>query len=662
MNDTMIHNEKTENTISKDTCSIDGGCGCGGDCELEEAVDLKSKTMIAGVILFVLGVSLSIFMKQIPALAIVGVFLAAYLLIGKDILLTAGRNILRGKFFDENFLMAIASVGAFAIGEYPEAVAVMLFYQAGEYMQGRAISNSRKSISALMDIRPDTANKKTADGIQIVAAEEVKVDDMIIIKAGERVPLDGIVTDGISTMDTKALTGESLPRDVNNGSLVLSGSINGQGLLQVIVTKEFSESTASKIIELVQNASSKKAKTENFITKFARYYTPAVVGVAVALALIPPFVLGMGSFSEWLYRALVFLVISCPCALVISIPLGFFGGIGAASSQGILVKGSNYLEALNAVDTVIFDKTGTLTNGIFKVTGIVNQNGYTREEVLKYGAYAEYHSTHPIAVSIKNRFCEDPANEIDENQISDLTERAGFGIKVQVYGKSVLAGNIRLLEEEGIHITPEDEVGTVVYIAVDGSYAGAIIISDEAKADSRKAIEGLHDIGIKKIAMLTGDSRKIGEKIGFELGIDDIYAELLPHQKVEVLESIFEKRQTSGERTGKVIFVGDGINDAPVLARADIGIAMGGVGSDAAIEAADIVIMNDEPSKLITAIKIARKTRIIVWQNILGALGVKGIVLLLGALGYATMWEAVFADVGVALLAVMNSVRAGRID
>jgi len=660
MIDAISKNDKTKNIETQESCRIDGGC-CGGECDHEE-VDLKSKSMIAGVLLFALGVCLSLFMKQLPILAIEGVFLAAYLLIGKEILLTAGRNILKGQIFDENLLMSIASIGAFAIGEYPEAVAVMLFYQAGEYMQGRAVSNSRKSISALMDIRPDTANKKTADGIKVVAAEEIMVDDIIIIKVGERVPLDGIVIEGVSTMDTKALTGESLPQDVNNGSLVLSGSINGQGLLQVKVTKEFSESTASKIIELVQNASSKKARTENFITKFARYYTPAVVGVATALAVIPPFALGMGSFSEWLYRALVFLVISCPCALVISIPLGFFGGIGAASSKGILVKGSNFLEALNGVDTVIFDKTGTLTNGIFKVTGIINQNGYTKEELLKYGAYAEYHSTHPIAVSIKNRYCEDQANRIEEDKISGLSERAGFGIKVQAFGKSVLAGNLRLMEEEGIRIVPEDEIGTVVYIAIDGSYAGAIVISDEAKTDSKKAIEGLHDIGIKKIAMFTGDSRKIGEKIGHELKIDDIYSELLPHQKVEALESIFEKRRSSVEKNGKVVFVGDGINDAPVLARADIGIAMGGVGSDAAIEAADIVIMNDEPSKLITAIRIARKTRIIVWQNIFGALGVKGIVLMLGAFGYATMWEAVFADVGVAILAVMNSVRAGRID
>ncbi|HWQ79193.1 MAG TPA: heavy metal translocating P-type ATPase, partial [Anaerovoracaceae bacterium] len=640
--------------------SGDEGCCCGGECEHEEEY-LKSKRFLAGVALFIIGVGMNIFMGQVPVLAEAGVFLVAYLLIGKEILLTAGRNITKGKVFDENFLMAIASIGAFVIGEYPEAVAVMLFYRVGEYVQGRAVSSSRKSISALMDIRPDTANKKTADGIRVVPAEDVRAGDIIVIKTGEKVPLDGIITEGSSTMDTRALTGESLPRDVSVGSEVLSGSINGQGLLQVKVTKEFSESTASKIIELVQSASNKKAKTENFITKFAGYYTPAVVGIAVALAVIPPFVLDMGSFSQWLYRALVFLVISCPCALVISIPLGFFGGIGAASSKGILVKGSNYLEALNEVDTVIFDKTGTLTTGIFKVTEIRNQNGFTKDEILKYGAYAEYHSTHPIAVSIKNKYLEDPANEIREDQIAELTERAGFGVRAQVGEKTVLAGNLRLMEEEQIKVVPEDAVGTVVYIAVGGSYAGAVVIADEAKADSKKTIEGLHQVGVKKVAMLTGDSRKIGEEIGRELKIDDVYSELLPHKKVEVLESIFENRKSAAEKAGKVIFVGDGINDAPVLARADIGIAMGGVGSDAAIEAADIVIMNDEPSKVITAIRVARKTRTIVWQNIIGALGVKGVVLLLGALGFATMWEAVFADVGVAILAVLNAVRAGRI-
>lgn len=659
MSSTMIKKEKMSHEEIHSTCDS-GGC-CSGDCENQESL-LKSKGFLAGVILFALGVGFSMITPMLPVLVNAGIFLVAYLFIGKDVLLTAGKNILRGKIFDENFLMAIASIGAFLIGEYPEAVAVMLFYQVGEYMQGRAVANSRKSISALMDIRPDTANKITAEGVHVVAAEEVRVGDTILIKAGEKVPLDGIVSEGSSAMDTRALTGESLPRDVKVGSLVLSGSINGQGLLQVKVTKEFSESTASKIIELVQNASSKKARTENFITKFAGYYTPAVVGVAAALALIPPFALGIGSFSEWLYRALVFLVISCPCALVISIPLGFFGGIGAASSKGILVKGGNFLEALYAVDTVIFDKTGTLTNGIFKVTNIINQNGFTKEDVLLYGAYAEYHSTHPIAVSIKNRYLENSADAIEEGIITGLTERIGYGIKVMVGGNSVLAGNRRLMEEEGIRIVPEDEVGTVVYIAVDGSFAGAIVISDEAKADSEKAIEGLHGIGVKTIAMFTGDSRKIAEKIGHELKIDEIYSELLPHQKVEALELIYEKRKSQIGKAGKIIFVGDGINDAPVLARADIGIAMGGVGSDAAIEAADIVIMNDEPSKLITAIRIARKTRIIVWQNIAFALGVKGIVLLLGALGYATMWEAVFADVGVAILAVMNSVRAGRID
>ena len=654
------------NSCTVQECGIENQedcCCCNGETEHQEE-ELTSKSFLMGVFFFALAIGLNFLIKSIPDMAIVGVFLLAYLLIGKGVLLTAGKNILKGEVFDENFLMTIASLGAFAIGEYPEAVAVMLFYQIGEYIQGRAVASTRKSISALMDIRPDTANKKMAEGIRVVAAESIRVDDVIIVKAGEKVPLDGIIMEGVSTMDTQALTGESLPRDVNPGSLVLSGSINGQGLLQVTVTKEFSESTASKIIELVQNASSKKAKTENFITKFARYYTPAVVAIAAALALIPPFALGIGDFSEWLYRALVFLVISCPCALVISIPLGFFGGIGAASSRGILIKGSNYLEALNGVDTVIFDKTGTLTSGVFKVTKIINAEGYKEEDILKYGAYAEYHSTHPIAVSIKNRYLEMNSGQIEENKISELTERAGFGISVRVDGENILAGNLRLMEEEGISVPETDDMGTIVYIAVDRNYAGAVIISDEAKPDSRKAIEGLHKAGIKMIAMLTGDSKAIGERIGAELQIDEIYSELLPHQKVEVLESILARRekQNSGEKTGTVIFVGDGINDAPVLARADIGIAMGGVGSDAAIEAADIVIMNDEPSKIITAIKIAAKTRKIVWQNIAGALGVKGIVLLLGALGFATMWEAVFADVGVAILAVMNSVRAGRID
>lgn len=642
--------------IQNNSCSSCESCGHG-------EVERKPVSFYIGIVLFVIGIILNYLFTKIPFYITAVVFFVAYLLVGKDILLTAGRNVLTGKLFDENSLMSIASIGAFLIGEYPEAVAVMLFYRIGETLQDRAVASSRRSISALLDIRPDTANLKTPEGIRVTAAEDVRINDIIIIKAGEKVPLDGIVKKGVSTIDTRALTGESLPQDVNEGSSILSGSINGQGMLELEVTKRFEESAASRIIELVQNASSKKAKTENFITKFAAYYTPAVVGIATALAIIPPFVLGMGSFQDWLYRALVFLVISCPCALVISIPLGFFGGIGAASSKGILIKGSNYLEALNDVDTVIFDKTGTLTSGIFKVTEIINNTGYTQDEVLRYGAYAEYHSMHPIAKSIKTRYFKEPMNTIDEMLISELTERAGFGVRVLVDGKIVLAGNYRLMEEEGISVKQEDDIGTVVYIAINGEYAGAIVISDESKADSANTIRRLHALGINKIAMLTGDNKIIGERIGRDLSIDEVHSELLPHQKVEVLESIMDDRNelTKRGKKGNVIFVGDGINDAPVLARADIGIAMGAMGSDAAIEAADIVVMNDEPSKIITAIQIAGKTRRIVWQNIVGSLSVKGVILLLGALGYATMWGAVFADVGVAIFAVLNSVRAGRI-
>lgn len=666
------HNHRHDEHDHEDSCGCDhehhhdDGCNCGHDHE-HGGEDIKSISFIIGVVLFIAGIGLSLFADQIPGWIRPVVLFIAYLCVGKEVLIASAKNIAKGQIFDENFLMAIASIGAFFIGEYPEAVAVMLFYRAGEYVQGRAIAHSKKSISALMDIRPDTANLKTEDGIVEVSAQTVKVGDIIVIKTGERVPLDGEILEGTSTMDTKALTGESLPRDVTVGSKVLSGSINGQGFLSIKVEKGFGESTASKILELVENASNKKAKTENFITKFARYYTPAVVGISVALAVIPT-VLGMGTFSEWLYRALVFLVVSCPCALVISIPLGFFGGIGAASSRGILVKGSNYLEALNSVDTVVFDKTGTLTTGIFSVTDIKNAEGFTKEQVLELGAYAENHSTHPIAVSIKNKYfqgsLETENKKIDESKISEIEERAGFGIKVKIDGKLVFAGNARLMEEEGVQFKKEDAIGTIVYVAAEGKYAGAIIIADQAKEDSEEAIRGLKNAGIKKTVMLTGDSKKIGEKIGSQLGLDTVYAELLPHQKVEVLERIFDekKKQSQTDKINKVIFVGDGINDAPVLARADIGIAMGGVGSDAAIEAADMVIMNDEPSKIITAIKIARKTRKIVFENIALALGVKGIVLILGAFGVATMWEAVFADVGVAILAVLNSVRAGRIN
>lgn len=651
----------------KTGCSCDHDGHGGGshdhshDHDHEEGFEPIS--LITGIAFFLVGLLLTWKAGWLPGFVTIGAFVIAYLCIGKDVLLNAASNIRHGQVFDENFLMAIASLGAFAIGEYPEAVAVMLFYQIGEFMQGKAVARSKKSIKALMDIRPDSANLLTDKGIVEVAAEAVQVEDVIVIKAGGKVPLDGIVIEGISTVDNKALTGESLPVDVALGSSVLSGSINGSGLLHLRVTKSFHESTASKILELVQNASSKKAKAENFITKFARYYTPAVVIIAVLLAVVPSLVLQMGSFSEWLYRALVFLVISCPCALVISIPLGFFGGIGAASSKGILVKGSNYLEALNGVDTVIFDKTGTLTTGHFRVTEVLHAAGFTRDEVLTLGAYAENHSTHPIAVSIKEMYQEEQGHGIDEEKLSEIVEIPGKGIKVQLEGKTVLAGNRKLMDEEGIAFAEDDKVGTVVYIAADGQYAGAIVIADEIKKDSREAITDLRNLGIKQMIMLTGDNKEIGHKIGKDLGLDEVYAELLPHQKVEILEKIMvEQEAKHSEKTrGKVIFVGDGINDAPSLARSDIGFAMGGVGSDAAIEAADVVIMNDEPSKIITALKIAKKTRSIVWQNIALAMAVKGFVLLLGAFGIATMWEAVFADVGVALLAVLNAVRAGRI-
>ncbi|WP_051280081.1 heavy metal translocating P-type ATPase [Anaerovorax odorimutans] len=655
--------EEHNHDHNHDICSSSCSCSCGHSHDHNhESENLKSKSFIIGIVLFIIGILVSIFINESYLWIKLIIFFLAYILIGKEILRTSFRNILKGQIFDENFLMTVASIGAFLIGEYPEAVAVMLFYRIGEYVQGKAISHSKRSISELMDIRPDTANLKTEDGIVEVNAESINVGDVIVIKAGEKIPLDGQIIEGNSTIDTKALTGESLPQDVTVGSELLSGSINGQGLIYLKVEKKFKESTASKILELVENASNKKAKTENFITKFARYYTPFVVFVAIALAIIPPIV-GMGEFSDWLYRALVFLVVSCPCALVISIPLGFFGGIGAASSMGILIKGGNYLEAINAVDTVIFDKTGTLTDGIFKVISIKNANGFTQEQVLEFGAYAENHSNHPIAVSIKNMYCQGNFNNwgkhvIDENKISNIEEHAGLGIKVNYDGKVILAGNSKLMSREKVKFEQADDIGSIVYIAVDGYFAGVIIIADEAKEDSKNVIQGLKKLGIKQTIMLTGDSKKIGNKIGNDLGIDKIYAELLPDEKVETLEHIYSTKDNS---KGKIIFVGDGINDAPVLARADVGAAMGGVGSDAAIEAADLVIMNDEPTKIITAIKIARKTRKIVWQNIILALGVKLIVLILGAFGIATMWEAVFADVGVAIMAVLNSVRAGRI-
>ncbi|WP_342480978.1 heavy metal translocating P-type ATPase [Paenibacillus sp. FSL L8-0340] len=578
------------------------------------------------------------------------IFLAAYFIVGGEVVWSAARNIVRGQVFDENFLMALATIGAFAIGEYPEGVAVMLFYQVGELFQGLAVNRSRRSITALMDIRPEFAFLKEGEQLRKVSPEEVAVGDIIVIKPGEKVPLDGTILEGSAMMDTSALTGESVPRSAEPGAQVLSGFINRNGVITVQVTQTFGESAVSKILELVQNASSNKAKTENFITKFARAYTPVVVITALLLAVLPPLFISGATFSDWIYRALVFLVISCPCALVVSIPLGFFGGIGAASRNGILVKGSNYLEALNDVKIVVFDKTGTLTKGQFKVTGIFPTEGIAESELLRLAAYAESHSPHPIAESIRSAYGADIPGEA----IADYNEISGHGIAVTVEGRAVLAGNARLMEREGISSRTPEVSGTIVHIAVDKQYAGYLVISDEVKDDSLQAISKLKALGIRKTVMLTGDASSVAEAVGRQLGIDEIYAELLPQHKVEAVERL-EKEKSQRE---KIIFVGDGINDTPVLARADVGIAMGGLGSDAAIEAADIVIMTDEPSKIAAAIGIAKRTRSIVWQNIIFALAVKAVFLLLGAFGIATMWEAVFSDVGVTVLAVLNSIRA----
>ena len=626
----------------------------------EEDTDKTKKKLLIGGILFVLG----IFIPKTLFIPKLSVFLASYFIIGGDVLLSAVKNILKGQVFDENFLMAIATIGAFAIGEYPEGVAVMLFYQLGELFQGIAVNNSRKSIIALMDIRPDYANLKTDTGIKKVNPEKIKVADIIVVKPGEKVPLDGKIINGNSTFDTSALTGESLPREAKTGDNVLSGFINKTGLVEIEVAKVFSESTVSKILNLVENASSKKSKTENFITKFAKYYTPAVVITALIMAIFPPLLISGATFTDWIYRALIFLVISCPCALIISIPLGFFGGIGGASKHGILVKGANYLEALNDVESIVMDKTGTLTKGVFKVTEINvennvkindfenNKTDLTQPLLLKYAAHIEKFSNHPIAQSIVSEY-ENSIGKTDENIVKDFEEISGFGIKANINNHQILAGNSKLMNSENIRFDKKENLGTVVYIAFDRQYIGNILISDEIKEDSPKAIRGMKENGIKEIVMLTGDNNAIGKNIAQKLGIDKVFAELLPNQKVEKLEEIYK---TKSEK-GKVVFVGDGINDAPVLARADIGIAMGGVGSDAAIEAADVVIMNDEPSKIVTAMKIARKTKTIVWQNITLAFAIKLIVLILGLFGDATMWEAVFADVGVALLAVLNATR-----
>ena len=579
----------------------------------------------------------------------IAIFIISYIIVGGDVVKRAVKNIFKGQVFDENFLLSIATIGAFFIGEYPESVAVMLFYQVGELFQSYAVGKSRKSIASLMDIRPDYANVKKGDELVKVDPDEVQIGDIIVIKAGEKIPLDGKVIEGSSMIDTSALTGESVPREVEVGSDILSGCININGVITAEVTKEFGESTVSKILDLVENASSKKSNSEQFITKFARYYTPVVVIIAVFLAIIPPLVIDGATFSDWIYRALAFLVVSCPCALVISIPLSFFGGIGGASKKGVLVKGSNYLEALAETEIVVFDKTGTLTKGVFNVQEI-HPEGVSKEELLELTAHAESYSNHPISLSLKRAY----SKEIDNGRISDVEEISGHGVIATVDGKKVMAGNIKLMKMMDIPYFKGELIGTIVHVAVNNKYIGYIVIADEVKEDSAQAIKELKAANIKQTVMLTGDNKSIGSKVAKELGLDKVYAELLPADKVEKLEELFSQKS----KKGKLAFVGDGINDAPVLARADIGIAMGGLGSDAAIEAADVVIMTDEPSKIATAMKISKKTLKIAHQNIVFAIGIKIIVLILSAFGITTMWAAIFADVGVTIIAVLNAFRA----
>ena len=581
--------------------------------------------------------------------ASLGVFLAAYVIIGGDVVKKAVKNIGQGQIFDENFLMTIATAGAFFVGEYAEAVAVMLFYQVGECFQSYAVNRSRKSIADLMDIRPDYANV-IRDGTAVeVGPEEVEIGETILVKPGERIPLDGKVVKGTSSLDTMALTGESLPRDVAEGEDVISGCVNLSGVLEVQVSKGFGESTVAKILDLVENAGSKKSEAEHFITKFARYYTPVVVGLAALLALVPPLVTG-GGWADWIYRALSFVVIYCPCALVFSIPLSFFGGLGGASRAGILIKGSNYLEALADAEMIVMDKTGTLTKGVFGVRKIVPAEGSTEEEVLETAAYAESFSNHPISKSLVRAY----GKEIDDSRIKDVEETAGHGICAVLDGQRVLAGNDKLMKSRNVEGKSPEEAGTIVHVAKEQKYLGYIVIADEIKEDAKTAVDGFKAAGMKNIVMLTGDRKKTADSIAGELGITEVYAELLPGDKVEQVEKLL----ASKSEKGKLVFVGDGINDAPVLARADIGVAMGGLGSDAAIEAADVVIMTDEPSKIAKAMQISQKTLGIVKQNIVFAIGVKVLVLLLAALGAASMWAAVFADVGVAVIAILNAMRA----
>lgn len=580
-------------------------------------------------------------------------YIIAYAIVGIEIVIKAFKNIIKGEVFDENFLMAVATIGAFAIGELPEAVAVMLFYQIGELFQSYAVSKSRKSISNLMDIRPDFANVERNKEVEKVKPENVKIGEIIIIKPGEKVPLDGIIVEGSSSFDTKALTGESLPKDVKENEEVLSGFINLNGVIKVKVTKEYGESTVSKILDLVENASNKKSKSENFITKFAKYYTPIVVIIALILAVVPPLIIKDALFSDWIYRALSFLVVSCPCALVISIPLSFFGGIGGASRMGVLIKGSNYLEALSNTEIVVFDKTGTLTKGVFEVQKIAPE-GISKEELLEVTAYSEHYSNHPIALSVKNAY----GKEINEEKIINTNEIPGFGIIAKVEDKEVLVGNEKLMNENRISFSKCDNMGTILYVAINKKYVGYIVIADKIKDDSKDTIKLLKKNNVKQTVMLTGDRKNVGELVAKELNIDKVYTELLPDGKVKKVEELLHDKT----QKGKLVFVGDGINDAPVLAISDIGVAMGGLGSDAAIEAADVVIMTDEPSKLVDAIKLSKRTMRIVKENIIFAIFVKILVLVLSAVGIATMWGAVFADVGVSIIAIINALRALRVN
>ncbi len=619
------------------------------EAEAEPAGDIRERLerlpVIGGMFFFAVALAM-----PGPQAVKIALYLVAYLLAGGQVLLRSARNIRRGEIFDENFLMSVATLGAFAIGQFPEGVAVMLFYQIGEYVQDLAVNRSRRSISALMSIRPDFAVRLDGDKETRVTPQEIAVGQRIAVRPGERVPLDGVVEQGSAALDTSALTGESRPRDVAPGDEILSGSVSLDGRLVVRVTREFGQSAVSRILDLVQEAGSRKTVTENFITRFAHWYTPVVVGLAVALAVIPPLVLPGMEFSKWIYRALVFLVVSCPCALVVSVPLSFFAGLGGASRSGVLVKGGNFLEALARVDTVVFDKTGTLTQGVFEVTQVRPAEGETKERLLETAALAESYSNHPIAQSIRRAW----GGVAEASRIGGIREIPGHGVEATVDGESVLAGNRRLMEQAGVVCPDDPAAGTVVHLCRNGAYLGSLVISDRLRPDSRRAVEQLHAAGVSRMVMLTGDSRAAADRVAGELGLDGAYAELLPEQKVEKLEQL--ARELPAGRG--IAFVGDGINDAPVLARADVGVAMGGLGSDAAIEAADVVLMTDSLSRLPAGIGIARRTHRIVWENIVFALGVKVVLLVLGALGLASMWAAVFGDAGVTLLAVLNAIRA----